>query len=97
VIQPDTRWNTHWNNHRNKQGMDPHNERRVFSRIVRNACTPTAKQFFLITPKARSATRVCVRGCVSACARTCTLRAAALLLLLLAAGAAAHVREVCPR
>jgi hypothetical protein len=33
------------------QGMDPHNERLVFSRIVRNSCGPDRPQFFLITPK----------------------------------------------
>jgi uncharacterized membrane protein YgcG len=31
--------------------MDPHNERLVFSRIVRNSCGPDRPQFFLITPK----------------------------------------------
>ncbi|KAG5177091.1 P-loop containing nucleoside triphosphate hydrolase protein, partial [Tribonema minus] len=33
------------------QGMDAHNERLVFSRIVRNSCRTDCKQFFLITPK----------------------------------------------
>ena len=33
------------------QGMDPKNERGVFSRIVLNSCGPTRKQYFLITPK----------------------------------------------
>ncbi|CBJ32112.1 conserved unknown protein [Ectocarpus siliculosus] len=33
------------------QGMDPKNERQVFSRIVLNSCGPSRKQYFLITPK----------------------------------------------
>ncbi|CAM9826848.1 unnamed protein product, partial [Ectocarpus fasciculatus] len=33
------------------QGMDPKNERQVFSRIVRNSCGPSRKQYILITPK----------------------------------------------
>ncbi|CAM9825805.1 unnamed protein product, partial [Hapterophycus canaliculatus] len=33
------------------QGMDPKNERQVFSRIVLNSCGPERKQYFLITPK----------------------------------------------
>ncbi|CAN0149681.1 unnamed protein product, partial [Phaeothamnion confervicola] len=33
------------------QGMDPNNERLVFSRIVRNSCGPGRPQYFLITPK----------------------------------------------
>lgn len=33
------------------QGMDPKNERQVFSRIVRNSCGAHRKQYFLITPK----------------------------------------------
>lgn len=33
------------------QGMDPKNERGVFSRIVLNSCGPSRKQYFLITPK----------------------------------------------
>ena len=33
------------------QGMDPRNERQVFSRIVLNSCGPNRKQYFLITPK----------------------------------------------
>lgn len=33
------------------QGMDPKNERQVFSRIVLNSCGVNRKQYFLITPK----------------------------------------------
>lgn len=33
------------------QGMDPRNERQVFSRIVLNSCGLNRKQYFLITPK----------------------------------------------
>ena len=33
------------------QGMDPNNERRVFSRVVKNSCGPDRKQYFLVTPK----------------------------------------------
>ncbi|CAN0208120.1 unnamed protein product, partial [Discosporangium mesarthrocarpum] len=33
------------------QGMDPANERLVFSRIVRNSCGPERQQYFLVTPK----------------------------------------------
>ncbi|CAM9158296.1 unnamed protein product [Choristocarpus tenellus] len=33
------------------QGMDPANERLVFSRIVQNSCGPERHQYFLITPK----------------------------------------------
>ncbi|CAN0485546.1 unnamed protein product [Ectocarpus sp. 12 AP-2014] len=32
-------------------GMDPKNERQVFSRIVLNSCGPSRKQYILITPK----------------------------------------------
>lgn len=40
------------------QGMDPGNERLVFSRIVRNSCGPDRRQYFLITPKLL---QVCLR------------------------------------
>lgn len=40
------------------QGMDPKNERGVFSRIVLNSCGPTRKQYFLITPKLLQVRRV---------------------------------------
>eukprot|EP01135_Chromosphaera_perkinsii_P007717 Nk52_evm6s967 gene=Nk52_evmTU6s967 len=33
------------------QGMDPRNERAVFSQIVQIACKPETSQYFLITPK----------------------------------------------
>ncbi|CAM9443801.1 unnamed protein product [Ectocarpus sp. 6 AP-2014] len=33
------------------QGMDPKNERQVFSHIVLNSCGPSRKQYILITPK----------------------------------------------
>lgn len=33
------------------QGMDSNNERKVFSRIVKNSCGADRKQYFLVTPK----------------------------------------------